>query len=81
MIIQGDSGGPLVAKIDDVNRIIGISSWGNFEPLLSKYQSNQTVIDKNPTFSTGIGCGDGYPDVYTDVYAYSDWIQKHIQEN
>ncbi|XP_055308147.1 chymotrypsin-2-like [Sitodiplosis mosellana] len=53
---NGDSGGPLVAKIDGLDRIIGISSWG-------------------------IGCGDGYPDVYTNVFAYSDWIEEQMIDN
>lgn len=53
---NGDSGGPLVVTIDNVDRIIGVSSWG-------------------------IGCGNGYPDVYTNVFAYSQWIHDHIYKS
>lgn len=29
--------------------------------------------------SWGIPCGKGYPDAYTRVYSYLDWIKKHMK--
>ncbi|CAK1548148.1 unnamed protein product [Leptosia nina] len=29
--------------------------------------------------SWGVPCAYGSPDVYTNVYAYRDWIEKHVK--
>lgn len=39
--------------------------------------SNDTLIG---LVSWSIGCARGYPDVYTKVYAYLDWINQNMNE-
>ncbi|CAK1548150.1 unnamed protein product [Leptosia nina] len=44
-------------------------------PLVAKASKKQIGI-----VSWGVPCAYGSPDVYTSVYAYRDWINKHIKK-
>lgn len=47
-------------------------------PLVTDIDGMERIIGVS---SWGIDCGKGYPDVYTNVFAYSDWIQEHIYKS
>lgn len=63
---DGDSGGPLLVKSNP--------SW--LHALSIRKSWNVVGI-----VSWGIGCGVGFPGVYSDITFFQSWIDNHIQDN
>ncbi len=63
---DGDSGGPLLSKAQP--------SWLHALSIRKSWDLVGVV-------SWGVGCGIGFPGVYTDVSFFKEWIDTHIQDN
>ncbi len=63
---DGDSGGPLLVK--------NSPAWLHALSIRKSWKVVGIV-------SWGVGCGVGFPGVYTDVTFFQDWIDHNIQDN